>query len=212
MSIDLQLWRAKVIGQWKACVLAGLSIVVTSSDGLAEPQAPDQSAVEQAVYAYIVRELGSSGTDLPIVLSTLNVTPKVTHWLQAEGADIRSVVVHNCAGAGSLFDQLIQEISEPADLTGLRSPVPLVLLTKKDIEQLFPDGDSDFDDWQLFTLRFPQTFGYNVVSRAAVDAKSERALLYLGNVCGGLCGGGGFVFVEKVDGEWTDKTCWAVIS
>ena len=53
-----------------------------------------------------------------------------------------------------------------------------------------------------FEARFPNNFGYFVVSHVGLNLNKTEALLYVDHFCGGLCGGGDYVLMRKVNGVW----------
>jgi len=53
-----------------------------------------------------------------------------------------------------------------------------------------------------FEARFPNNFGYFVVSRVGLNLNKTEALFYMDHFCGGLCGGGGYFLMRKVEGVW----------
>lgn len=53
-----------------------------------------------------------------------------------------------------------------------------------------------------FEARFPNNLGFFVVSRVGLNLNKTEALLYVERFCGGLCGGGEYVLMRKVDGVW----------
>jgi hypothetical protein len=53
-----------------------------------------------------------------------------------------------------------------------------------------------------FEARFPDNFGYFVVSHVGLNLNKTEALLYVDHFCGGLCGGGEYVLLRKVNGVW----------
>jgi hypothetical protein len=53
-----------------------------------------------------------------------------------------------------------------------------------------------------FEARFPNNLGFFVVSRVGLNLNKTEALLYVEHFCGGLCGGGEYVLMRKVDGVW----------
>ena len=52
-----------------------------------------------------------------------------------------------------------------------------------------------------FQARFPNNFGYVAVSRAGINFNRTEAIFYLDHFCG-LCGGGRYVLMRKVNGGW----------
>jgi len=53
-----------------------------------------------------------------------------------------------------------------------------------------------------FEARFPNNLGYFVVSHVGLNLNRTEALLYIDHFCGGLCGGGDYVLMRKVNGVW----------
>src|SRR5262249_46672921 len=53
-----------------------------------------------------------------------------------------------------------------------------------------------------FEARFPNNFGFFVVSHVGMNINKTEALLYVDHFCGGLCGGGGYVLMHRVNGAW----------
>ena len=58
--------------------------------------------------------------------------------------------------------------------------------------------------WPDFYKRFPDSNGYAYVSAVGFNDDKTLALVYAGHSCGGLCGGGSYYFMKKVDGRWTE--------
>ena len=53
-----------------------------------------------------------------------------------------------------------------------------------------------------FEARFPNNFGFFVVSHVGLNLGKTEALLYVNHFCGGLCGSGDYVLMRKVNGVW----------
>jgi len=53
-----------------------------------------------------------------------------------------------------------------------------------------------------FEARFPNNLGYFVVSHVGLNLNKTEALLYVDHFCGGLCGGGDYFLMRKVNGAW----------
>lgn len=54
-----------------------------------------------------------------------------------------------------------------------------------------------------FEARFPNNFGYFLVSHAGLNPSKTEAILYVDHFCGGLCGKGGYFLMRKVNGVWS---------
>lgn len=53
-----------------------------------------------------------------------------------------------------------------------------------------------------FEARFPNNFGRFVVSHVGMNLNKTEAVLYVDHFCGGLCGGGNYFLMKKVNGAW----------
>lgn len=56
--------------------------------------------------------------------------------------------------------------------------------------------------WPAFYARFPNSQGILTISRVGFSKDGRQALVYIKNSCGGLCGGGNYMLMEKRDGRW----------
>lgn len=68
------------------------------------------------------------------------------------------------------------------------------------LESFFKKGGGD---WFAFYKRFPGSRGITTFSRVGFSEDGTQALFYVSNVCGGLCGTGMYVVMEKRNGIWT---------
>jgi hypothetical protein len=74
----------------------------------------------------------------------------------------------------------------------LPSGVTPVFVSRKELERTEPDD---------FQTRFPNNFGYIAVSHIGLNLSKGEAIFYIDHFCG-LCGGGGYVVMRKVNGQW----------
>ena len=77
-----------------------------------------------------------------------------------------------------------------------------VLVSEKEIEDIFKEGGGW---WEEFYRRYPESRGFATFSRVGFNDDKTQALVYQAYSCGGLCGGGGYVLLVKVNGVWTNK-------
>jgi hypothetical protein len=77
-------------------------------------------------------------------------------------------------------------------------PVPYELVEAKEIDEIFADGRW----WTDYYKKYPDSQGYLALSRIAFSADGNQALFYASNSCGGKCGTGTYVVMEKRDGHW----------
>jgi hypothetical protein len=59
--------------------------------------------------------------------------------------------------------------------------------------------------WEEFYRRYPESRGFATFSRVGFNDDKTQALVYQAYSCGGLCGGGGYVLLVKVNGVWANK-------
>jgi len=70
--------------------------------------------------------------------------------------------------------------------------VDSVIVSHRELEQ---SQSSDFQQ------RFPHNLGYIAVSQPGFNFNKTEAILYIDHFCG-LCGGGGYILMQKVSGVW----------
>lgn len=58
------------------------------------------------------------------------------------------------------------------------------------------------DGWTQFYRRYRRSMGYLVLSRPGFNRDRNPALVHVGLNCGGLCGFGQYVLLEKEKGSW----------
>jgi hypothetical protein len=73
------------------------------------------------------------------------------------------------------------------------------LVDSKQLEFIFKRGGGD---WPAFYKRFPGSSGIMSFSRVGFSQDGTQALFYVSNHCGGLCGVGMYVVMEKRSGSW----------
>ena len=76
----------------------------------------------------------------------------------------------------------------------------VVFLSEEEVTQLFNIG---LDGWNKFNKKYPGANGIITLSRVGFNKEKTQALVYVGISCGGLCGGGSFMFLEKRNGKWS---------
>jgi len=83
-----------------------------------------------------------------------------------------------------------------------RSFHPAIDYELADSAQLEPIFKRGGGDWFAFYKRFPGSPGIMTFSRVGFSEDGTQALFYLSNHCGGLCGTGMYVVMEKRNGSW----------
>jgi len=80
-----------------------------------------------------------------------------------------------------------------------RFPVECEIINSAQIESAFK---SNGGDWLGYYNQYPGSQGIATLSRVGFNADATQALFYVSNRCGGLCGGGRYVLMEKRAGRW----------
>lgn len=78
-------------------------------------------------------------------------------------------------------------------------PVPYQLVASSEIKSIFGTRG---DVWGRYYEKYPNARGLLSLSRVGFHSDGDQAAFYISNSCGGLCGGGYFVIMEKVHSNW----------
>ncbi len=76
--------------------------------------------------------------------------------------------------------------------------LPYELVDKGEIDAIFEKNGW----WTDYYKKYPDSQGFLTVSRIGLSADGKQAMLYSANDCGGKCGAGTYVVMEKVGGSW----------
>lgn len=77
---------------------------------------------------------------------------------------------------------------------------PYEMVSKEEIDNIFNlEGAAG---WKTFYERHPNSGGWIELSAVGFNPQKTVAVVYAGHSCGGLCGGGTFHILQKVDGKW----------
>ena len=81
-------------------------------------------------------------------------------------------------------------------------PIKYVIASDADIAPLFPKGEPDIA-WKKFYAKYPGSTGILFFSKAGFSSKMTQAFIYAGRQCGGLCGLGKYILLEKKGSTWS---------
>jgi hypothetical protein len=79
----------------------------------------------------------------------------------------------------------------------IKAAFEVILLSAEEAGKLVAGGGG----WEGFYNKYPNS-GITLVSRPGINAEHNRALLYMGTSCGGLCGDGVLLLLGKDGEEW----------
>lgn len=83
-------------------------------------------------------------------------------------------------------------------------PIKYVITSDADIAPPFPKGELD-RAWKKFYAKYPGSTGILFFSKAGFNSKMTQAFIYAGRQCGGLCGLGKYILLEKKGSAWAIK-------
>jgi len=83
--------------------------------------------------------------------------------------------------------------------SSFRLPVNYQLIDAAKETSIFRKGGGS---WDAFYQQYPGSSGIVTLSRVGFGVDGTQALFYFEKVCGGLCGGGYYVAMEKRDSGW----------
>ena len=72
-----------------------------------------------------------------------------------------------------------------------------VIVSDRDL----PDGGFE-NYWERFYKKYPNSPGLAFFSKVGFNDRHDQAFVYVGRACGGLCGSGEYVLLNKVNDEW----------
>jgi hypothetical protein len=81
--------------------------------------------------------------------------------------------------------------------TSLHPVIDYELVESSELEAVFKSGS-----WPAFYKRFPRSRGILRFSRIGFGEDGSQALFYVSNTCGGLCGVGEYLVMERQDRRW----------
>ena len=78
-------------------------------------------------------------------------------------------------------------------------PIPYQIVTSSEMHSIFGTSGAI---WGRYYEKYPNSTGLLKLSRVGFNSDGNQAALYVSTYCGGLCGAGYFVIMEKVDSNW----------
>jgi hypothetical protein len=74
------------------------------------------------------------------------------------------------------------------------------MVSSEEIDTIF--NTEGIAGWKTFYERHPDSGGWIELSAVGFNPSKTIAVVYAGHSCGGLCGGGTFHILQKVNGKW----------
>jgi hypothetical protein len=87
---------------------------------------------------------------------------------------------------------------EPRQLEdAFKLPIKNVLVEEKELDRFRREGG-----WEEFYKKYPESGGFISFSQVGFNPERSQALVYFEHWCGGLCGSGLYLLLEKSEGGW----------
>lgn len=114
---------------------------------------------------------------------------KTSRYLHKEAPTLQIVTLNSFRAANT----------QPAPFrASFQLPVAYELVDKTEIETIFKKGGW----WTDYYRKYPNSQGFLSLSRVGFSTDGKQAVFYANNGCGGKCGTGTYVVMEKVDLSW----------
>jgi hypothetical protein len=158
---------------------------------------------EYAVYSALINEnTGDENINRPLVIKD-----KPTAWVGSLEEEKSTFYEDLQKSSPNLSSETLDDLQAKNDETHTftrRFDIKrkYILVSEKEIDDIFKKGGGR---WEEFYRRYPETRGFVTFSRVGFNNDKTQALVYQAHSCGGLCGGGGYVLLVKINGVWTSK-------
>jgi hypothetical protein len=198
----------------KICLIFAftLLILVPVFGKLQERKSDSVTTEEYAVYSALLNEINQSpknGKEVKLlVVNDRTEGPgerclpeKITEWEKEIKADELK----------PLRTDLLTKNDKPYSLSKqFKLSRQYVLLNVEVFSEIFK-GRGYEEGWDEFYGKYPNSSGYITFSRVGFNNDATKAIIYRETGCGSLCGYGGYILLNKENGEWklvTGYSCW----
>jgi hypothetical protein len=166
-----------------------------SASSVASLPSFDADAEEPVIYSTVINSLSDITASRLLVIVSSTITPFDIEYLlkdynQQQPPNLLAQTLND-------YRRKVQQnhdISLPLDLKN-----PFEVLSREEHEQIFKDGCSG---WCEFYKKYPDNAATIALSRIGFNRQGTQALVFMSYGCGGLCGYGGFIMLEKQQGAW----------
>jgi hypothetical protein len=171
---------------------------------------------EYAVYSAVLRGMNKPLSNKSVMVVDHSLSPSCPDLLLEDrlcddGASDKAGPAEPCPSTTTLVNY-IRANTHPRHLDDEFDTERKHSMLNNDVfKEIFKDGCGG--GWSTFFERYPDSGGYVTFSRVGFNGGGTQALVYVARRCGGLCGRGGYVFLEKKGGVWqTQRTLHPWIS
>lgn len=169
----------------------------------AMPSPMDASAEEYAVYSAVIANMFAgdgirvdSTSKIQLVIQDATATEFIRDTLKDDEPYFREMFPMLAEGVAE--DYNVRNIKPSRLKDSFKLNLKHVMLKKPELDKIFNGGGG----WEEFYKRYPGSSGFIILSRVGFNAVMNQALVYIHHGCGGLCGTGHYVLLEKSGNDW----------
>jgi hypothetical protein len=197
----------------KTCLISAVTLLIlVPVFGKSHKKNNDSvTAEEYAVYSAVLNEIKQSpndGKEVKLLLvndrtrgpQTMCLPEEVAKWENGIKSDDLKPM---------LADLLTRNTTPHSLRKQFKSSRRYVLLNAEALSGLF--REKGYEGWGDFYRKYPNSSGYITFSRVGFNENGTRAIIYRETGCGALCGYGGYILLNKENGDWkvaTGYSCW----
>ena len=159
------------------------------------PRTVDKSAEEYAVYSAAIANMFETRSKLLVIQDATN-TDFTEPNSKLDDQSFRRLFPTLAEGVVKDYKA---KNNRPVRLKdSFKLNVKHVLVDEQEIVKIFKGSGS----WDDFYKRYPDSGGLIVLSRVGFNAAMNQTMVYIQHACGGLCGSGHYVLLEKNADQW----------
>jgi hypothetical protein len=182
------------------------------------PTAVDSKSEDYVIYSAVLDEYFAKQQQIKHVVigdHTMMDFPPILMGMSSFGDSMKEI--RETAAKDLLQDYTQKNKTSVLLEARFSSRLPVALISEAQRDRIFDiKGEGEKKTANLAGLKelqrlYPNSQGFMSLSRIGFNKDSTQALVYVGNVCGGLCGSGQFFFLVKAGNRWTVKllaTTW----
>jgi hypothetical protein len=177
----------------------------------------DSDAEHYKIYSLVLTEYFAKAKVQHIVVGeqTLLEFPPIMTAMTQFGDTMKKI---RETAAKETLEDYTEKNRTPVILRGMFATIaPVLLISASERDTIFEikgDGKkktANPEGMKELQRLYPGSPGLSNLSRIGFNKSVDEALVYIGNICGGLCGSGRFFFLVKERGSWKIKlsaTTW----
>jgi hypothetical protein len=195
MSIRILLAAALLIAP-SACRAQKPPDTQLPSTAVCEPSGDDGAVYSAALTKVTLKDRNDNHQIVLLSQTSAAYPPGLAAFTSMAKPDRKELLDATDAATKGDFDAKTKLNCDLTTIPGLSTAV--VFVSPQERDEFF----SKASEWKDFTQKYPSAAGFTIVSAIGFNASHKQALVYVGNSCGMLCGGGYIVLLEKKKDKW----------